>query len=247
MIDGASAVPAGIARGGHRTYPSAATIMIVRPAMAAAVRHDASSCDALQRQRERGARRRGPQIVRHLARVPIAVGGIGREGAREHRCGGAAHRRIHRLRVRRRLTRRRQRIRESIALEEWPPAREHLEQDGAEAVDVASLIDRLAQHLLGRDVADRAGEAPAGRRGRRRGGRCRGGEIQARQAEVENLRAVTGADHDVARLEVAMDDVPRVRGAQARRRSGCRCRWPRRAGADRRAGARRACRPRRIP
>ncbi len=86
---------------------------------------------------------------------------------------------------------------------EHPLAREHLEQDQAERVDVALDRRRAAGELLGRHVLRRAGA-------RRRDVARRDGE-----AEVGDADVAVAVDHHVRRLEVAMQDAALVRGRDA--------------------------------
>src|ERR671933_719251 len=77
-------------------------------------------------------------------------------------------------------------------------ARQHLVEDDAQGVDVRALVEGVARGLLGRDVARRAvGDL-------RRVGLL--GPDQLDDAEVCDLDAVAGRDHDVRGLEVAVDD-----------------------------------------
>src|SRR5262249_48594032 len=87
-------------------------------------------------------------------------------------------------------------------------ADEHLVQDDAERVDIAARIDSPALDLLGRHVVGRA-ERAAGARELRRLVEGLG------DAEVDQLRELAavraGREHDVLRLQVAVDDVVLVR------------------------------------
>jgi hypothetical protein len=84
----------------------------------------------------------------------------------------------------------------------------HLVDEDAERKDVAARVDRISHQLLGRHVGERADDLALARL------------LDAWQprrldvlgeAEVEHLHAAVGADHDIGRLEVAMDDPPGVR------------------------------------
>ena len=87
-------------------------------------------------------------------------------------------------------------------------AREHLVEDDAQGVQVRASVDRLALRLLGRQV-----------RGRAEDGRGLGQRLAARgagDAEVHDLHVARGRDHDVAGLDVAVDDPALVREGEAR-------------------------------
>ena len=79
-------------------------------------------------------------------------------------------------------------------------AGEHLIEDHAHGVDVGAAVAALALHLLRSDVIGRAqhggevgvSEAPRGR--------------VTGNAEIDELDVVVFVDHDVFRLEVAVDD-----------------------------------------
>ena len=83
-------------------------------------------------------------------------------------------------------------------------SRQRLVEDHAEREEVCPAIDGLSFHLLWRHVVRRAEELP----GRRQVRRIRG---DLRDAEIGDLRAKPGADDDVRRLDVAMDDPFEVR------------------------------------
>ena len=93
---------------------------------------------------------------------------------------------------------------------------EELVDDDAQGEDVRPLVRRLGLDLLRRHVAGRADEhARTGERSFdcRQLGHCVRGERRAPgDAEVEYLDAVVRRDHDVSRLEIAVDDALRVRG-----------------------------------
>ena len=80
-------------------------------------------------------------------------------------------------------------------------------------------VARLAGELLGRHVGRRAGAA-----------RPRSRRASHGQAEVGDARAAVAVDHDVGRLQVAVQDALVVRRGQAARRAGARSRSPCRSG-----------------
>ena len=77
-------------------------------------------------------------------------------------------------------------------------SRRSLEEHHAKRVDVACGGELLALRLLGRDVVCRAENG--GRLGVHR-------VLCARDAEVHHLHVAVGLDHDVLRLDVAVDDI----------------------------------------
>ncbi len=83
-------------------------------------------------------------------------------------------------------------------------AGDHLVQHDAERPDIGPHIAALADEMLGRHVGDGA-DRRAGARQRRAAG-------QLGDAEVEDLHLAATREHDVRRLDVAMDDVGVVRG-----------------------------------
>src|ERR1051326_4450614 len=93
-------------------------------------------------------------------------------------------------------------------------AGEHLVEHDADGVDVGARVDdRLAAHLFGREVVERAGERAGAVQ--RIGGVAAAGERG--HAEVEDFHAAVATQHDVLGLDVAMND-PRLvrRGERAR-------------------------------
>src|SRR6185295_18732049 len=98
------------------------------------------------------------------------------------------------------------------------PAGEQLEENDPCRIDVASLVDSLVQDVLGGHVGQGAHEAPAVREVVVAAGDGLAGigvEIEALgQAEVEHLQVPVGAQHEVGRLQVAVNDVACVSGAQ---------------------------------
>jgi hypothetical protein len=105
-------------------------------------------------------------------------------------------------------------------------ARHGLVEDAAEREDVRAVVDGLPLHLLRRHVADGSHHDPGARvlaGARRRDARFlvrRSPLGQLREPEVEHLREAVPRDHDVARLEVAVDDPRPVRLGDAVRRLG---------------------------
>ncbi len=85
--------------------------------------------------------------------------------------------------------------------------RDHLEEDDAEGVDVRAAVGFQALDLLGRHVFGRADDAPLGRDPAHPDG--------PGDPEVEDLGVPLLVDHDVAGLEVAVDDARVVGLAQA--------------------------------
>jgi hypothetical protein len=72
---------------------------------------------------------------------------------------------------------------------------------GAEGKDVAAMIDRPSEHLLGGHVVERADQRAVARHAR---------ALDACDAEVEDADAVAAVDHQVRRLDVAVDDAAAV-------------------------------------
>ena len=87
---------------------------------------------------------------------------------------------------------------------------EHLVQDGAERENVGPGVDRATFRLLRRHVGGRAHDNARLGRHRADGRFGRRQLDQFREPEVEHLRASVAGDHDVGRLDVAMDDAAAV-------------------------------------
>jgi len=83
---------------------------------------------------------------------------------------------------------------------------EKLVEDAADGVGVGAAIDRLATDLLGRHVGGRADDGVGA-------GQAAGVDQQLGDAEVHHLDLADAGDGDVVRLEVAVDDVVGVGGA----------------------------------
>ena len=103
-----------------------------------------------------------------------------------------------------------------------PPAGEHLVEHAAKRPDVGARVGLLALHHLRRHVLKRAEDGALRRQRSRPGGRGGDGEGAAavdraghdlRQTEIEQLHT-RGGDHDVAGLQVAMQDALAVRGVE---------------------------------
>ena len=111
---------------------------------------------------------------------------------------------------------------------------------GRKAVDVGPRALLGRDELLGRGIARREDRGH-----RRRSARHR----RARGAEIDQRRPALGIDHDVGRLDVAMQEARRHGLPPARRAAGTACRST--ASGDKRplalAGAVRASRPRAAP
>ena len=112
-----------------------------------------------------------------------------------------------------------QHVRRRVALK-WLAAGEHLIQDAAEGEHVAPVICWKSLGLLGRHVSRRA-ENHAGLRGHQAQGRrvCRAGCRRRHvgrlgKTEVEHFHTAVGTDHDVGRLQIAVNDALFVCGFQ---------------------------------
>jgi hypothetical protein len=107
----------------------------------------------------------------------------------------------------------REHLSDAVAIER-APAGEHLEQHAAKCPDVGARVDRLTARLLGTHVGRCADHGE--RLGERGDLGCR---IAARarierlgQTEVEHFHHTIGANHDIGRLEIAVNDPLFVRG-----------------------------------
>jgi hypothetical protein len=107
---------------------------------------------------------------------------------------------------------------------EGAPAREHLVCDEAERELVGTEVHRSPGRLLRRHVAHGSEDRAFERSGNR--GRCHGLDRRRRglervdeglpgQTEIKNLRAPIRPQHDVLRLEVAVDDALCMRGGES--------------------------------
>ena len=85
---------------------------------------------------------------------------------------------------------------------------QHLVVRDAEGVDVGAQIDRLAHAVLGRQISGRSHERAGRSELRLRLGR-------KRDAEVGDLHHATLVDHQIGRLDVAVNDAGVVRGGES--------------------------------
>jgi hypothetical protein len=169
---------------------------------------------AARRARRRDHRARHPsdraERRRHRGAVPEALGRAAREHLREEIVELGRHVRADLAEARRLLERDLREQRDGVAADEGRAPREAAEEHAAERVHVRARVDATrGAGLLRRHVRGRA-EREAGAR-----------EVaavvrHARDAEVEELRAqrITPREHDVAGLQVAVDDAARVRRAE---------------------------------
>jgi hypothetical protein len=116
---------------------------------------------------------------------------------------------------------RREQLAESLRGERTVPG-EHLVEHDPDREDVAGRADLRARGLLRRHVPRRAEKVPFERDERLGLASLEGGRIdralvltQLREPEVEDLRLTVGVEHDVLRLEVAVDDAFGVAGVDA--------------------------------
>ena len=97
-----------------------------------------------------------------------------------------------------------------------PPPRGHLVEHRTEGEQVGPRIDGAAERLLGRHVCDgsdrETGAREKGPRVDSRGviRRAEGPLVDLRQTEIKDLRRAPVGDEDVARLDVPVDDRPRM-------------------------------------
>jgi hypothetical protein len=100
-------------------------------------------------------------------------------------------------------------------LERLPP-RQELVEDQAEAELVRPEVDGPAERLLGGHVAGGADDDPGGGLREAGGQLARGGRAERfRQSEVEDLHGPVPGDHEVLRLQVAVDEARLVCGREA--------------------------------
>ena len=111
-------------------------------------------------------------------------------------------------------------------------ADEHLVEDDPNEKRSDALVERVPERLLGAQVVERPDDHPLARLPRRGGGVLRPLHHQLGEAEVEDLHAAVGRDHDVGGRDVPVQDPPLVRGLQALERLDARCRGTRRASAS---------------
>ncbi len=143
------------------------------------------------------------QVAVQLDEIRVAETRILLEGTGDHALDVG-------IRLRHRLAQERRRLLGDAAEHAFAQAarkrlavRDQLEQHRAHREDVAAVIDRQPAHLLGRHVVEAADQ---------RAGVRDAGIGQLRDAEVEDLQpAAAPLDHQVGRLDVAMDDPEGVR------------------------------------
>ena len=159
---------------------------------------------------------RGPQRPEQRRRVRVPFRRILGETSRDDPVERRRHLPVERRRRHRRVALDRREDLPGRLAGERPARRQHLVEDHAEGEHVGRRPEVLAARLLGRHVRGRAEhQLRAALRD----------ELTLRahvsgalgEPEVEDLELVLGADDDVVRLEVAVDDAGRVRLAHARR------------------------------
>ncbi|MCO5170409.1 MAG: hypothetical protein M9894_29075 [Planctomycetes bacterium] len=153
----------------------------------------------------------GVEVVGQGARVGVAAGGVALERAQAHRLEGAVDPAVDRARPGdRRLLDPGRQLHERAG-REGEPARERLVEHEAEGphVDRRRRRASVARELLRRHVGRRPDHRP--------GVREAAVALEVRQAEVGDARPAVVADEDVVRLEVAVQDPPRVRVAHGAR------------------------------
>ena len=116
-----------------------------------------------------------------------------------------------------------------VVAQERTPAGQHLVEHDAEGPDIGAAIDRAPAGLFRRHIGGRAEDhahlrawpavacGEGSRRHRRRVHRRPARRVRIhgfRQTEVEHLHRAVGADFDVLRLQIAMDDAGFVRGLE---------------------------------
>jgi hypothetical protein len=99
---------------------------------------------------------------------------------------------------------------------EWPARRQHLVKDRSEREDIRARINRTALGLLGRHVRRRAHDEARSRAQRRHSRLSGTGLNELGKSEVENLGTPVARDHDVGRLDIAMNDAACMRRVQSR-------------------------------
>ncbi len=157
------------------------------------------------------------EIAREIARGLVAVGGILGEAPIDRPLERRRHERVQRGRRRRLLLEDRgHRLRSAAAIERTL-AREQLVDHRAEREEIRPIVHRASGRLLGRHVGERAEDRAGGRHRFSANGaapRDLAAGLELREPEVHDLGRPVGADHDVAGLEVAVDDAARVRGRE---------------------------------
>ena len=172
-----------------------------------------------RRARPRRAARQSRELTRDVAhrRAALAIlrEHLQDEGLQLPRNGRIEPRQRRRLRVEQRVD-----DGDRVRAFERPPAGEKLPEQHAQREDVRARVDVAAQGLLGRHVRDGPEHGTRRRARRVRADRAPGLAPVARhgperrEAEVEDLHAPPSVHHDVAGLDVAVDDPARMRGRE---------------------------------
>ena len=157
---------------------------------------------------------RDHEVENHLARAPVAFGGVLPEGARDDLLQALGHEvglgpgvglLGHHLGHHLRHARARERMH----------AGQHLVEDDAQREEVGPLVEGVAESLFRRQVVEGADDHPFARLAvrPRRVARALGEDLA--EPEVEHLHVAAGREHEVRRRDVPVEDAVLVRDLQA--------------------------------